>query len=203
MSDKQDKPDWGDLQDIWQTGPAADMAGMARRARFVWWRMRINFVTEVAMCLVGIGFMAHFMWAEASLLRLTFGALMSAFCLFGIWAAFYIRRGAWGAEGGSAQDLIALQVRRARSGIRYVAINNRACALAVPILLFGVVVSIFQSTPTTTYKVWYASLFAGGFMLFSLAFWYFSRRYVAKKRREIRELEEIAAQLEHEDTQAD
>lgn len=199
MTDRDQMPDWDDLKDLWQQGPNLDMERMARQARFVWWRMRINFVLEILLCTIGVGFMGHFMWSDPTLARLTFGGLMTAFCVFGVWAAFWVRAGAWDSADGTALSLIRLQIERAYAGIRYVKINLWAFAVSFPVLGGGAWAVLTQEPPPSDRRITFLIAFCLGYLVMAFVFWLVSRGYVKRKRREIEDLSEAEAQLKASD----
>lgn len=197
MTKQDNVPDWGDLQALWRQGPALDMDKMAKQARFVWWRMRVNFALEILFCMVGFGFMAHFMWSNPVIERLIFGGLMTGFLVFGFWAAFWVRAGAWDGADGTALSLVRLQIERARSGIRYARLNLLAYAVSLPLLAVGVWAKLSENPPSEDKDFSLLVFLCVGYCLLAPVFWLLSRRYVHKKMRETDDLQDIETQLEN------
>lgn len=195
MTHQQEMPEWDDLQDIWQDSPEVDMQRMARHARFVWWRMRINFVLELLVCTVGIGVLGWDLTTQSTPVGYLFDITFILFCLGGIWAAFYIRKGAWGEPDGTALSLVELQIRRARSAIRYIVMNNWGCLAGVFALGLGYWM-MYDKLGTFDHEdmrgMNILAVSAGAmFVLFPVL----TRPYVQKKQKQIEQLSEMADQL--------
>lgn len=195
MSDKPEMPDWDDLQDIWRDSPATDMVAMARHARLVWWRMRVNFAIELVLCLVGMGFFGGEILKGAQGIILAFHILFFAFCAGGVWAAFHIRKGAWGEPDGTALSLVTLQIRRSRSAIRYVRINNWGCLAAIPLIALAFHYVDLKRGGLTLEKDLIVYILVGAYALLCVLFPILTRRYVRRKKALIAELEAVAEQL--------
>lgn len=196
MKQQDNMPDWDDLQVLWRQSPALDMDKMARRARFVWWRMRINFALELFFCAFGFGLLVHFMWSNPVMERLIFGGLMTGFLVFGVWAAFWVRAGAWDGADGTALSLVRLQIERARSGIRYARINLWAFAASIPLLSVGVWAKLTENPAPVDTDFAKLAIFCVAYCALALVFWALARGYIRKKTREIGDLKEAEAQLQ-------
>lgn len=202
MTDNSNMPDWDDLTDIWQQSPDVDMEKMARHARFVWWRMRINFVIEVVLCLGGMGLFGWYLVTgdAASMVGGTaLSVIMLIFCGLGLWASYYIRAGAWGQADGTAQSLVDLQIRRARSSVRYMLVNNWGCG--VGLLTFGYIYwslieryGSIEAPELSTVNYWLV-----GTILIFLLFPFATIPFLKRKRDEITRLEVLANQLKDDD----
>jgi len=195
-------PDWDDLTDIWQQSPDVDMEKMARHARFVWWRMRINFAIEALFCAGG---MAFFGWqlvtgdAGAMVGGVPLFVAMFLFCGLGLWSSYFVRAGAWGRADGTAQSLVDLQIRRARSSVRYMVVNNWGCG--VGLLTFGYIywslLERYGSVDAPEMSM--VNYWLAGTILFFLMFPFATIPFLKRKRDEIARLEALAGQLKDEE----
>jgi len=189
-------PEWDDLQNMWQDTPAVDMAKMARSARFVWWRMRVNFAVEIIMSIFGVGVFSmriDFVSVPASML----GILGALYCCLTFWAAIHIRRGAWDNPDKDVLSLVRLQIRRAKSTLLYIKLNSWlgfAGILLLP-LVYWVLYERFGTFDHD--KVRTVNWVFGGLVLFVIAFPLILRPFTKRKKREISKLEEIEVQLEN------
>lgn len=187
-------PEWDDLQDVWQDTPSIDMAKMVRNARFVWWRMRINFALELVLSIVGLLLFGSFV-DFASLPATTLGLLGMFYCAMTMWAAFHIRRGAWDDPGKSALSLVQLQIRRAKSAILYFRLNSwfgYAGLLLIPVgywVMYERFGSLDHQDMNTVHWVF------GGLAVFILGFPLVTLPLVRKKKEELEALEAIEHQL--------
>ncbi|MFC4348458.1 hypothetical protein ACFO5Q_11415 [Kordiimonas lipolytica] len=198
MSTEKNMPDWDDLTDIWQQSPEIDMDKMARHARFVWWRMRVNFAFEVIVCLSGMGLFGWDLLSGSAAKQvggIPLAIVLFLVCALGLWAAFYVRSGAWGQADGTAQSLIDLQIKRARSSIRYIIVNNWGCG--VGILAFGFIYwslieryGSIDAPELDTVNYWVT-----GTMLFFLLFPFATIPFLKRKRDQLARLEKLACQL--------
>lgn len=202
MTENSNMPDWDDLTDIWQQSPDVDMGKMARHARFVWWRMRVNFAIEAIFCMGG---MAFFGWqlitggASAMVGGVALSAAMVIFCGLGLWASYYIRAGAWGQADGTAQSLVALQIRRARSSVRYMLVNNWGCGIGLLTYsyIYWSLIERYGSFDHPDLSV--VNYLMIGAMLFFLLFPFASIPFLRRKRDEIARLEALARQFEEDE----
>ncbi|SDE37625.1 hypothetical protein [Kordiimonas lacus] len=198
MTENSNMPDWDDLTDIWQQSPEVDMDKMARHARFVWWRMRINFAIEVVLCLGG---MALFGWhlvtgdAADKVGGTALSVAMLLLCGLGLWASCFIRAGAWGQADGTAQSLVDLQIRRARSSVRYMVVNNWGCGLGLLTFIYIYWSLIERYGAIDHPELTVANYLMVGTILFFLLFPFFTIPFLKRKRDEIARLEALAQQL--------
>lgn len=187
-------PNWDELKDVWQDTPPVDMAKLARNAKFVWWRMRINFILEVAGAITV---------AAVSVIEVDFASLssivfFSAFLLFAVvafWAAVHVRQGAWGSAGDDAEALLDLQINRAKSTIRYIKVNNwlsLSAFLLVPLAYWNIFDGPEQFDAAQMRVIHWAY---GAVMVFVVAFPLITRNIIKSKRREIEHLGAVKAQL--------
>ncbi|PCI62240.1 MAG: hypothetical protein COB37_07165 [Kordiimonadales bacterium] len=189
-----DMPNWDELQDVWQDTPPVDMAELARNAKFVWWRMRINFVLEVAGSLT----VAAISMIEVDFASLSSVVFFTAFLLFGVaalWAAVHVREGAWGSAGEDAEALIDLQINRAKSTIRYIKVNNWlsvSAFLLVPLAYWNIFDGPEQFDEAQMRVIHWAY---GAVMVFVVGFPLVTRNIIKSKRREIEHLGAVKAQL--------
>ncbi|NVJ70730.1 MAG: hypothetical protein HWE08_10280 [Alphaproteobacteria bacterium] len=202
MTDKNEMPEWDDLQQLWQDSPDVDMTKLAKHARFVWWRMRLNFAVEVAMCLLGIGFFGWQAITKFAFPDVVMEAFFVVLCAAGIWGAFYIRRGAWGEPDGSALSLVELQIRRAKSAIRYIVINNWGCLAGMPVIALTYWVMYSRHGNLTYERSVTLHVLMGGMAAVFVLFPILTRPYVRKKKQQILELERLAEQLKQADDEA-
>lgn len=189
--------DLADLQDVWQDTPPVDMQGMAKKARFVWWRMRINFVMEVIMSLVGLAFLVTVI-DFTSVATTSFGLVASLYCLGALWAAFHIRKGAWGGADEDALSLVQLQIKRAKSSILYVKLNTYFGYAGLIIIALGYW-SIFEKLGSLKHDRlvvvhWIFGLMALVLILFPIVL----RPYVRRKENEIEKLQELEQELQQD-----
>ncbi|NVJ98308.1 MAG: hypothetical protein HWE25_09155 [Alphaproteobacteria bacterium] len=198
MSNQPDMPDWDDLQDLWQDTPEVDMSKLASHARFVWWRMRFNFAFELLACAGGLAFMIWDLWHAEGWIRILFDIFFILFCSGGLWAAFYVRRGAWGDPGETALSLVELQIKRAQSSIRYVQVNNWGCLAGVPIIVMTYLMVHQQGLITDEKSLVLNILMGIGIATFTL-FPILSRPYVKSKRDLVGKLELMAEHLRQQD----
>ncbi len=201
MTENSNMPDWDDLTDIWQQSPDVDMEKMARHARFVWWRMRINFAIEATLCLGGMVLFGWFLVtgeAASKVGGVALNVVMFVFCSAGLWASCFIRAGAWGRADGTAQSLVDLQIRRARSSVRYLLVNNWGCGIGL--LTFGYIYwSLLErygavDAPEMTMVNYWVT----GTVLFFALFPFATIPFLKRKRDEIARLEALANQLKDE-----
>lgn len=188
-----DMPEWDDLQEMWQEqSPDIDMAKLARNARFVWWRMRFNFITEVAACIFGLAVFATFFDIN-SLATMLFAAFGVGFCIVSLWGAVYIRRGAWGKPDDTALSLLKLQIARAESAIRYIRVNAYMSYGSLLMLGLGYWVIYEEHGTLLPYgEDPFLYFFHGvliGLGITALLFPIFGRFYIRKKKALIAELE--------------
>lgn len=197
---KDAMPDWDDLQEMWQEqSPDLDMDKLARHARFVWWRMRFNFFSEIAACLIGISAFILF-FDITSIATSLFAIYGSAFCLISLWGSVYIRRGAWGKPDDTALSLLKLQVARAESSIRYVKVNTYLGYGSILILFLGYWVLyeehgyLFPDFTQEPFQLFFHGLLIG-LGISALFVPIFGRSYIRKKQEHIAELEQRIAEL--------
>jgi len=194
-ADGDNMPDWDNLQDVWQDTPPVDMAKLVRNARFVWWRMRINFVAEIVASVVGaivFGTLVDFSSLPATLV----GGFGMLYCGIAFWAAIHIRRGAWGSNAGEdALLLVQLQIRRARSMLLYIKLNSWLgyAALLLVVLGYWLLFDRFGSFDNDGFN--HVHWVFGVMVFLILAFPLALRPFVRKKKFEISMLEKIEAQL--------
>lgn len=186
-----------DLQDVWQDTPPVDMQNMAKKARFVWWRMRINFAMEVILSLVGLGVLAV-MIDFSSVAATSFGLVASLYCIGALWAAFHIRKGAWGEAGEDALSLVRLQIKRANSSILYVKLNTYFGYAGLGIIAFGYWFLYEKHGSLTLDRLMIVHWIFGLMALILIIFPIVLRPYVRGKEKEIAKLEELAAELEQD-----
>ncbi len=196
--DKNEMPDWDELQEVWQASPSIDMQKLARHARFVWWRMRLNFIAEVVLCLCGIGVFG-FMLSYDSLANIVFSISGVVFSIIGLWSAVKIRQGAWGEPDDTAVSLLKLQIARAKSAIRYVKFNIYLSLPAVMLIVVGIWVvyekhGSFLPADLSDDKYLYIAFFATA-CLFIVLFPFLTRNYVKRKEAMIYELEQRLVEL--------
>ncbi len=196
-------PEWDNLQKMWQDSPEIDMNKLARNAKFVWWRMRINFIIEVLACILGIvlfGLMIDFSQLEFSLLG-GFGVL---FCMISLWMAVVIRKGAWGKPDDTALSLINLQIARAKSSIKYIKFNSYmglgtlvilALGFRIIYIKHGTLLPNAESDPSIYIMLGVLIGLGSTAFLFPIIGWVFIKR----KRRLINELKTRAAELQSDD----
>ena len=201
MTEKEkgpDMPDWGALQTMWQDSPHVDMTKMARSARFVWWRMRINFASEILACFIGFGFSGFLLFGHESAAQVALALFLMVFCGLGFYAAFWVRRGAWGDPGGDALSLVRLKIRQAQSGVLYFKANVWLGIMALLLLplaywvVFDGTVEVNEARLHRLIIVVIVSVLA--IVGTPIALW----PYYKRKQREIIDLEEIAKQLDEE-----
>lgn len=187
-------PDWENLQEVWQDTPPVNTKNLARSARLVLWRMRINFALEILISVFGVilfGSFIDFVSIPASLL----GVFGIAFSGVAFWAAIHIRRGAWDNPGEDTLSLVQLQVRRAHSMLLYIKLNSwfgYAGLILMP-LGYWVLYERFGSLQHERIEVVHAVF--GAMALFIIGFPLAMRPFVRKKKREVAELELIEKQL--------
>ncbi len=197
--DMLEAPNWDNLQQLWQDSPPVDMDRMAKKARFVWWRMRVNFVIELLMCSVGFVVTLYLLYRATTLATCVFAFSAWLLSSGGIYAAFRIRRGAWGHPGDTAQSLVALQIRRTKSAILYVKANywlGLVSLAMLPLAWWTIVDEDPNIAADELLRVKYtigAALIA--LIVVMVALW----PYMKKKQSELEELQDIAKQLEEED----
>ena len=198
--DKNGEPDWGALQNVWQDTPPVDMAKLARNARFVWWRMRLNFALEIVFSVAGFYIFARLI-DLSSLSASLFGVVGMVFCIAGFWAAVHIRRGVWGEASEDALGLVRLQLKRARSEILYVRINYWL-AYASIILLLLALWFLYDRIDTIEHRKiiavsWLFAFVLAVIILFPLV----TRRFIRRKKALIEKLRRVEAELEQEQEQ--
>ncbi|WP_417449698.1 hypothetical protein [Kordiimonas sp.] len=202
MSDRKqepEQPDWDDLKDIWQDSPPVDMARMARTARFVWWRMRFNFVLELLVSIAGVGVFAYLLYGVGSLPQLLLACAGMLLSFGGLYAAFRIRKNAWGEPGDTALSLVQLQIRRAQSAILYVKANNWLGIISLSMLPLAYWVLYDGTKEATEERVAHFELFLClGFAVIVVVL-LAMLPYLRRKQRELKELEQLARQLSDED----
>jgi len=191
-------PDWGALQAVWQDTPPVDMAKLARNARFVWWRMRVNFAFEVGFSLFGM-FIFGTLIDFASWSATFFGLVGEAFCIAGLWASVHIRRGVWDEADGDALGLVRLQIKRANSEILYIKMNCWLGYASLFLLLLGLWFlydRIDTLEPERLLAVrWVFGVVLAVIVIFPLA----TRPYVRRKKALIEKLHLVEAELEQEE----
>jgi len=193
-NDREEGPNWDDLQGMWQDTPAVDMAKMARSARFVWWRMRVNFVLEIVISVVGLVVFGAFIdFASVPLTLL--GVFGLVYCAVAIWAALRIRRGAWDDTSGDAMSLVQLQIRRAKSTILYIKLNSWLGLAALFLIPLAYWVFYERYGSLSHEKLDMAHWVLGAMAIFLLAFPLVTRPVVHKKKQQIEALEAVRAQL--------
>jgi len=191
-------PNWDDLQGMWQDTPPVDMAKMARNAQFVWWRMRVNFVVEILMSVVGVilfGSFVDFVSLSSTLL----GLLGMFYCSLTVWAAVHIRRGAWDDHGEDTLSLVRLQIRRARSTLLYIKLNSWFGYAGIVMVPLGYWVLFDQFGTFDHERMQIVNWVFGGLILFIFGFPLAMRPIVKKKKQEIADLEEVEKQLSEEE----
>jgi len=190
-------PDWDNLQQVWQDTPPVDMGKMARHARFVWWRMRINFALEIIISLTGLVVFA-LLFDPSVPSSMAFSLFGMLFCLAGMWVAVKIRTGAWGEPEDTALSLVELQIRRAKSAIRYIKFNIYLGLAAVTLIPLGFWKLYDNYDKLSVERLNLATgLFIVSFLVIVL-FPFVTRPYVRKKRALIKSLHAIAEQLKRE-----
>ncbi len=197
--DLMDTPEWDNLQELWQDSPSVDMEKMARKARFVWWRMRVNFVIELLMCGAGLIVTLYLMYRATTMATYVFAGAAGLLSVGGIYAAFRIRRGAWGEPGDTALSLIELQIRRAKSAILYVKANYWLGIVSfamLPLAWWTITDEDPGIAPDELQRVRYIIVAAlAALIMVMMVLW----PYMKKKQRELIELEKIAKQLKEDD----
>jgi len=187
-------PNWEDLQKVWQDTPPVDMSKLARQAKFVWWRMRVNFALEIVISFIGLAIFASlFEVGEPS--SMAFSIFGIFFCIAAIWVAVKIRTGAWGEPEDTALSLVELHIERAKSAVRYIKLNiylGFAAAALIPLGFW----TLYDNYDTVSADR--LNLAIGVFVVSFLAIILFpivTRPYVRKKRALIKSLQAIAEQL--------
>jgi len=188
-------PDWEDLQHVWQDTPPIDMGKLARNARFVWWRMRINFALEVIFCLAGLVIFGSFI-DKSSHSATAFGLVGVIFSAAGFWAAVHIRRGVWEEAAGDAAGLVRFQIKRAQSELLYVRVNcwlGYASLVLMALALWFFYDRIETVTPTrvTAFK-WVLGVVLSVVILFPIV----TRPFVRRKKILIEQLQQVELQLQ-------
>lgn len=197
--DNQSNGDWGELQQLWQqTADGIDLKKLARHARWVWWRMRFLFAIDVIACLVGIGVFVSIFDASSSALT-SFSLFGVLFCSAGLWAAFTVRRGAWGGDTGTALALVQLQVKRARSALLYIKLNVQLSYLALGLVTLGMWVIYDQhDTALPPDRPWAMGMMLGvGIILLVAPL--IARPFRHRYEKRLAELETLEEQLSSED----
>ncbi|TNE61279.1 MAG: hypothetical protein EP335_16375 [Alphaproteobacteria bacterium] len=195
--EKTDMPDFGDLASLWQEGPAMDMSALARRTRFLGWRTRIFAAFEATFCLAMVVFAIFALdWSRAS--HQIVGAFCILFSLAGAWVAIESRRGAWDVSAGSARDLVALQIRRARAGIRYMRLNvlfGYASLLLIPLGYWKLVQDLGGWRSERMIGLHAMFLFLISFVI---GFHVFTRYYTRRKQAEIAAFSKLLQEMSDE-----
>lgn len=197
--DMREASDWGELQQLWQNSPPVDTDKMARKARFVWWRMRVNFAIELLMCGAGFVVALYLLYQAHTLATYVFAFAAWLLSTGGLYAAFRIRRGAWGRPGDTAQSLVALQIRRARSAILYVKANYWLGIVSFAMLPLAWWMVVDEDPNITADELLRVKYIIGGglaaLVMVMLALW----PYMKKKQSELEELQNIARQLDEDE----
>jgi hypothetical protein len=194
MGTMPDLDELAELKDVWQDSPDVDMGKMAKHARFVWWRMRINFAFEVVFALIGLVVLGSHVDAS-SVPGSAFGIVGSLYCLGALWAAFRIRRGAWAEAGVDALSLVELQIKRAKSSILYIKLNSAFGYLGLVIIALGYWVLLDRYGSLSDERLFVVHWFFGIMTLILLIFPHAFKPYVRRKKEEIRRLIGVAKQL--------
>ncbi len=192
-----ESPDWQQLQKVWQDTPSVDMAKLARNARFVWWRMRLNFGLEIVFSGVGFAIFASFIDLK-SLPSTVFGSIGILFSVISFWAAFYIRRGVWDAAEEGALELVRFQIKRAQSEILYIRIN---CWLAyAALILMAAAFWLFfdRLEILDTDRIVKFSVLMGFMVAVIFLFPFVTRPFVRRRVELIEKLKQIECQLQDE-----
>jgi hypothetical protein len=182
----QQPDDWQLLQKTWQ-GYQPDFTKIAKRNRWLEWRMSIILVLDILVLIGYAAFWWHSMQTDPTYIKV-WHSLMGVVLLFGIYIEFKIRWPLLRVETHSNQQILQLYLKRVEAGVLLGRWGRWFCqALWLPALIFVAYGYSSQQQPDIE-KYLYSAIFVS---LWLFMFWFLMRWYEQKKLSELEKLRQL------------
>jgi hypothetical protein len=187
-----------ELQGLWQNHEPVDTTAIARKARMIWWRMRILYGIEFIAGIVGC-ILAVYIGFYMTPFTIVFGLMLFSYMVLALYEGTRVRKGTWGSDDDTVEGLLKLQIRRAEGVIAYLKMNIRIGYYGL--ILFPMAIVILYDSDKGLFEPRFINasmVFIGVFILILLQPLLF-KRPIDKKEAEIANLKEMLETLKSED----